>query len=57
MLLNALGFEVAELDRLVERTGFPAHTVASLLQMLELDGRVESLAGGRYSRIPPRQAR
>jgi DNA processing protein len=57
MLLNALGFEVAELDRLVERTGFPAHAVASLLQMLELDGRVESLAGGRYSRIPPRQAR
>lgn len=57
MLLNALGFEVAELDRLVERTGLPAHTVASLLQMLELDGRVESLAGGRYSRIPPRQAR
>ena len=57
MLLNALGFEPADLDKLVERTGFPAHAVASMLQMLELEGRIESLAGGRYSRTPPRQAR
>lgn len=57
ILLNALGFEPADLDRLVERTGFPAHAVASMLQLLELDGRVESLAGGRYSRASPRRAR
>jgi DNA processing protein len=57
MLLNALGFEPADLDKLVERTGFPAHTVASKLQLLELEGRIESLAGGRYSRTPPRQTR
>ncbi len=57
MLLNALGFEPADLDKLVERTGFPAHAVASMMQMLELEGRIESLAGGRYSRTPPRQAR
>jgi len=57
MLLNALGFEPADLDRLVERTGFPAHAAASMLQMLELDGRVESLAGGRYCRTSPRQTR
>jgi len=57
MLLNALGFEPADLDRLVERTGLVAHSVASMLQMLELEGRIESLAGGRYSRTPPRQAR
>ncbi|HZD19494.1 MAG TPA: DNA-processing protein DprA [Burkholderiales bacterium] len=57
MLLNALGFEPADLDRLVERTGFAAHSVASMLQMLELEGRIESLAGGRYSRTPPRQER
>jgi DNA processing protein len=57
MLLNALGFEPAELDKLVERTGLPAHTVASMLQMLELEGRIESLAGGRYSRTPTRHAR
>ena len=57
MLLNALGFEPADLDRLVERTGFTAHSVASMLLMLELEGRIESLTGGRYSRTPPRQAR
>ena len=57
MLLNALGFEPAGLDRLVERTGMAARTVISKLQLLELEGRVESLAGGRFSRKPPRQAR
>ena len=57
MLLNALGFEPADLDKLVERTGFAAHSVASMLQLLELEGRIESQAGGRYSRTPPRQAR
>jgi len=57
MLLNALGFEPAGLDRLVERTGLAAQSVISKLQLLELEGRVESLAGGRYSRTSPRQAR
>jgi DNA processing protein len=57
MLLNALGFEPADLDRLVERTGLAAQSVISKLQLLELEGRVESLAGGRYSRTSPRQVR
>ncbi len=57
MLLNALGFEPADLDRLVERTGMAAQSVISKLQLLELEGRVESLAGGRYSRTSPRRAR
>ncbi len=57
MLLNALGFEPTGLDRLVERTGLAARSVISKLQLLELEGRVESLAGGRYGRTSPRQAR
>jgi DNA processing protein len=57
MLLNALGFEPADLDRLVERTGMAAPSVISKLQLLELDGRVESLAGGRYGRTTARQGR
>jgi DNA processing protein len=57
MLLNALGFGPADLDRLVERTGLAAHTVVSTLQMLELAGRVESLAGGRYCRTAPRRTK
>ncbi len=57
MLLNALGFEPADLDRLVERTGLAAQSVISTLQLLELEGRVESQAGGRYSRTSARRAR
>jgi DNA processing protein len=57
MLLNALGFGPADLDRLVERTGLAAHAVLSKLQLLELEGRVESLAGGRFSRTIKRQVR
>ncbi len=57
MLLNALGFEPAGLDRLVQRTGLAAHSVISKLQLLELAGRVESLPGGRYGRSTARQAR
>jgi DNA processing protein len=57
MLLNALGFEPAGLDRLVQRTGLAAHSVISKLQLLELEGRVETLAGGRYSRTTARQGR
>jgi DNA processing protein len=57
MLLNALGFGPADLDTLVNRTGLPAGSVASTLQLLELEGRVESLAGGRYSRLSPGRGR
>lgn len=57
ILLNALGFEPADLDQLVERTGFAPQAVVSRLQLLELEGRVESLAGGRFSRTPPRRTR
>ena len=57
MLLNALGFEPTDLDRLVERTGMSARSVLSKLQLLELEGRVETLAGGRYSRTTARQDR
>jgi len=57
MLLNALGFGPADLDRLIERTGLAVHAVVSTLQVLELAGRVESLAGGRYCRTAPRHTK
>jgi DNA processing protein len=57
MLLNALGFGPTDFDRLVERTGWSASSVLSKLQLLELEGRIESLAGGRYGRTTARQAR
>lgn len=40
-----------ELDALVEALGAPPNDVLAQLAMLELDGRVLPLGGGRYSRV------
>ena len=52
MLLDALGFEPATIDVLVARTRLPGESVASMLLILELEGRVAALPGGRYGRTP-----
>jgi DNA processing protein len=51
ILLDALAFEPASIDVLVSRTGFPNESVASMLLILELQGRVAPHAGGRYGRL------
>ncbi len=53
ILLDALGFEPAGVDLLVRRTGFRVGEVASMLLILELDGRIESFPGGLYVRAQP----
>lgn len=55
ILLDALGFEPAGVDLLVERTGLRADEVASMLLILELEGRVESYPGGLYLRHAERE--
>jgi DNA processing protein len=50
ILLDALGFEPASVDVLVARTGLRADEVASMLLILELEGRLESHPGGQYVR-------
>jgi DNA processing protein len=52
MLLDALGFAPATIDSLVARTHLPSESVASMLLILELEGRVAALPGGCYGRIP-----
>ena len=52
MLLDALGFEPATIDSLVARTELATESIASMLLILELEGRVAALPGGRYGRIP-----
>jgi DNA processing protein len=52
MLLDALGFEPTTIDVLVDRTHLPGESVASMLLILELEGRVTALPGGRYGRVP-----
>lgn len=50
-LLEAMGHDPIGLDELAERTGQSAATLGARLLMLELDGRVETLAGNRYMRL------
>lgn len=56
ILLNACGFDPVDVDTLVQRTGLPAASVASMLVLLELRGEVEPSAGGTYCRLPARPA-
>jgi DNA processing protein len=51
ILLDALGFDPADLDVLVDRTGFKAEAVSSMMLILELEGHVQAAPGGRYSRV------
>jgi DNA processing protein len=51
ILLDALGFEPASVDVLVQRTGFPSQSVTSMLLFLELEDVVGLHAGGRYLRL------
>jgi DNA processing protein len=53
ILLDALGFAPASIDSLVARSGFAADAVASMLLILELDGRVAQQHGGLYCRRLP----
>ncbi|HET9469886.1 MAG TPA: DNA-processing protein DprA, partial [Usitatibacter sp.] len=52
-VLDAFGFDAASLDQIVERTGLEAARVAARISMLELDGRLVPLAGGRFRRVKP----
>jgi DNA processing protein len=51
-LLDVLGHDPAALDELAERTGQGAAELSSMLLMLELEGCIEGLPGGRYQRLP-----
>ncbi|MBS0365814.1 MAG: DNA-protecting protein DprA [Proteobacteria bacterium] len=53
MLLDALDFAPAAIDTLVARTQLPGESVASMLLILELQGHVAALPGGRYARKHP----
>ena len=53
ILLDALGFAPAGIDSLVARTGYAADAVASMLLILELEGRVAQQHGGLYCRRLP----
>jgi DNA processing protein len=51
MLLDALGFEPATIDTLVARSGLSGESIASMLLILELEGRIAPHPGGLYGRL------
>lgn len=55
-LLQAMDFEPCSLSQMSERTGLTTAELSSMLLLLELEGFVEALPGGLYSRLPKRSA-
>jgi DNA processing protein len=47
-LLTLMGWDPVTVDSLVKRSGLTAEEVSSMILILELDGRIDSLTGGRY---------
>ncbi|NCF24274.1 MAG: DNA-protecting protein DprA, partial [Gammaproteobacteria bacterium] len=50
-LLDAIGHDPVSTDQLVERSGLTIDQVSSMLLILELEGKIEKLSGGRYSAL------
>ena len=55
-LLKAMDFDPCSLGELTERTRLTTAELSSMLLLLELEGLVEALPGGRYCRLPKRTA-
>ena len=50
-LLNAMGFDPVSVDELLPRSGLTIAELSSMLLILELEGKIEKLPGGRYARL------
>lgn len=50
-VLEALGHDPVPMDILLQRTGLTPAELSSILLILELQGRVTAMPGGRYARI------
>lgn len=50
LLFENMGFDPIHIDELIARSGLTADAVSSMLLLLELQGRVSALPGGKYSR-------
>ncbi|MFM9834578.1 MAG: DNA-processing protein DprA [Methylophilaceae bacterium] len=50
-LLASMGFDAINFDTLLNLTGLTADTLSSMLTLLELEGRITTLTGGKYQRL------
>jgi DNA processing protein len=55
-LIEALGFEHTGIATLAHRTGLTTEELSSMLLVLEFEGLVEALPGGRYARLSQRDS-
>jgi len=51
VLLNAIDFDPATSDELANTSGLTIDQVSSMLLILELEGKIQSHSGGRYSKL------
>ncbi|HMB73324.1 MAG TPA: DNA-processing protein DprA [Gammaproteobacteria bacterium] len=51
-LLDSIGFDPSDITTIVRRSTLTTAEVSSMLLLLELEGHVEALPGGRYARTP-----
>jgi DNA processing protein len=50
-LLETMGFDPISINHLAGRSGLTAEQLSSMLLILELDGKVNNLPGGRFQRV------
>jgi DNA processing protein len=50
-LLRSMGHEPVDIPALIRRSGLTAAELSSMLLILELEGRVESMPGGRFQQL------
>ena len=50
-LLACMGFDAISFEPLLEATGLTTEALSSMLTLLELEGKITTLAGGNYQRL------
>jgi len=50
-LLEKMGYDPITIDGLIKRSGLTSESLSSMLLMLELEGKIATLPGGRYQRL------
>ena len=51
-LLSKMGYDPCNVDQLIQRSGLTTEVVSAMLLELELEGKIASLPGGIFQRIP-----
>lgn len=50
-VLDSMGYDPTDFEQLIVSTGLTTSTISTMLTLLELEGRIATLAGGKYQRL------